>query len=141
MLDFALRTVGCNPTMSQAYGINIKTYTIFGLSLSNGLIGLAGSLYTQLQGFADLGIGTGTVVSGVAGLVLGETLFSSRSVPLTIFACIVGAVLHRTIVTASLPLLNTHPSDLFLITSLLLIALLSLPKKRIWKQKTGLSPS
>src|SRR5690349_2993738 len=83
----AMRAVGVNPRMAEAQGIGIPAATYLGMALSNALVALAGALFAQLNGFADVTIGTGTIVVGLASVIVGETVLPLRSVVGAVLAC------------------------------------------------------
>lgn len=131
---FALRALGDNPQVVTNLGLNADTYKILGLMVSGALIGLSGALMAQYQGYADVGMGTGMLVIGLAAIILGETVFSRlKGVSLTTLA-ITGAILYRMVVAGALRL-GLPASDLKLITALLLLAILVLQRKRPQRPK------
>lgn len=81
-LGCSLRATGCNPSMSRAQGINTDRNKVLGLMLSNGLVALSGALLTQYQGFADINMGRGSIVIGLAAVIIGEAIFSRISATL-----------------------------------------------------------
>lgn len=125
----ALRAVGQNPKMSRAYGVNLGKMTILTLGLSNGLVALAGALFAQSQGFADVSFGTGTIITGLASLMIGESLCGKRRVFLELIGCVLGAILYRGAIAFALNSqdLGLLPSDLNLVTAGLVILALGLP--------------
>lgn len=125
-----LRASGMNPRVSRAYGIHVNRMSLLSLALSNGLVALAGALFAQLYMFADVSMGIGTIINGLAAVIIGETLIRTRSVTLAIFACIIGAIIYRFAMALAL---NAHAiglaaSDLNLIASVLVIVTLIIPK-------------
>jgi len=134
----AMRAVGSNKRMAQANGIVINEKVYVGLALSNALVGFAGALFAQTNGFADSTMGIGTIVVGLAAVIIGESLFASRSMLVIILSCIVGSLLYRIAVSMALnaDFLGFHASDLNLITALLVALALVFPKLRNeWKAK------
>jgi len=134
----AMRAVGSNKRMAQANGIVVKEKVYAGLALSNGLVGLAGALFAQTNGFADSTMGIGTIVVGLAAVIIGQSLFSSRSMYVIVLSCIVGSVLYRLAVSVALnaDFLGFSASDLNLITAVLVALALIFPKLRNeWKAK------
>jgi len=134
----AMRAVGSNKRMAQANGIVVKEKVYVGLALSNGLVGLAGALFAQTNGFADSTMGIGTIVVGLAAVIIGQSLFSSRSMYVIVLSCIVGSVLYRLAVSMALnaDFLGFSASDLNLITAVLVALALIFPKLRNeWKAK------
>jgi len=127
-----LRATGANPRMARAQGINTDRSIYVGMALSNGLVALAGALFAQTNGFADITIGTGTIVVGLAAVILGETVFSTRTILAWVFACLVGSVIYRVAVAFALnaDFIGLRSSDLNLVTALLVAAALILPNAR-----------
>jgi putative tryptophan/tyrosine transport system permease protein len=129
-LGLALRATGANPTMARAQGINTGAMIILGMALSNGLVGLAGGLFAQVAGFADTGLGVGTIVFGLAAVIVGETL-GGRWIGAT-GSAIVGSLAYQTAITAALNSrpLGLQPQDLNLITAIIVTIALVLPNLR-----------
>ena len=125
-LGTALRASGDNPHMICALGVSVDAATIFGLALSNGLIGLCGALMAQYQGFADVQMGVGMVVLGIASVIIGESLVGTRAVGLLITGTVMGSVLFRLLVAIALRW-GLDPNDLKLITALFVFAALIAP--------------
>jgi len=97
-LGFALRATGDNDDMVRASGIDSDTMRLIGLSLSNGMVGLAGGLLAQYQSVADAGMGVGMVVIGLASVIIGEALFGTRSLLRRLIAVSLGAILYRMVI-------------------------------------------
>ncbi len=125
----ALRSVGQNPRLAQNCGIGISSMTLVALMLSNGLIAFSGALFSQQQGFADVSQGTGTIIIGLAGVMIGEKLFATRNIWLSILACILGSIVYRLLVAAALhsEWLGLQTQDLNLITGVLVVAVMAVP--------------
>lgn len=128
----AMRATGVNPRMARAQGVSTERQTLVGMALSNALIGLAGALFAQSQGGADISMGVGTIVAGLAAVIIGETLLPSRRLLILIVSCVVGAVLYRFMVVLALntAFLGLQAQDLNLITSVLVALALVLPTLR-----------
>lgn len=128
----AMRAVGSNKRMAQANGIVVKEKVYVGLALSNGLVGLAGALFAQTNGFADSTMGIGTIVVGLAAVIIGESLFATRSILIIVMSCILGSILYRIAVSFALnaDFLGFQASDLNLITAVLVALALVFPKLR-----------
>lgn len=126
----ALRATGINPRVCPSYGINVGRMTLIGLALSNGLVALAGALFTQIQGFADVSMGTGTLIVGLASVIIGETLFHTRNIVMILFSAVLGSILYRLVIAMALNIhgIGLQTSDLNLITSALVIIALLSPK-------------
>jgi len=125
-LGTAMRATGDNPQMIRALGVSIDFIVIFGLALSNGLIALAGSLLAQYQGFADVQMGIGMVVWGLASVIIGESLVGSTKVGLLITGAVMGSVLFRLMVAIALRW-GLNPNDLKLITAAFVFVALIAP--------------
>ncbi|MDO4178760.1 MAG: ABC transporter permease [Phascolarctobacterium sp.] len=121
-----MRATGCNQQMIRAQGINTDTMIIIGLAVSNGLIGLSGALIAQANGFADVGMGTGTIVIGLASVIIGEVLFGNRSVKNSMISVVLGSIVYRIVIAVVLAL-GMPPNDLKLFTSILVAIALALP--------------
>jgi len=115
-LGTAMRATGDNPQMIRALGVSIDLVIIFGLALSNGLIALSGALLAQYQGFADVQMGIGMVVWGLASVIIGESLVGSHRIGLLITGAVMGSVLFRLMVAIALRW-GLNPNDLKLITA------------------------
>jgi putative ABC transport system permease protein len=128
----AMRATGSNPRMARAQGIDTKTTTYVGMAISNAMVALAGALFAQMNGFADVTIGTGTIVVGLAAVIVGEAIFRSRSLPVWILGCIAGSVIYRLAVALALnaSFLGLNASDLNLVTAVLVAVALILPGAR-----------
>ncbi len=122
----AMRASGDNPQMVRALGGNVENYRIFGLAVSNGLVGLAGALWAQYQNFADVQMGIGMVVWGLASVIIGEALTGASSVGIAIVGTIIGSILFRQLVAIALSF-GLNPNDLKLITAAFVFAALVLP--------------
>jgi putative ABC transport system permease protein len=125
-LGTAMRATGDNDQMIRALGVNVEGVTILGLALANGLIGMAGALLAQYQGFADVQMGIGMVVWGLASVIIGEALVGKGSFGLTLTGAVMGSVLFRLLVAIALRW-GLDPNDLKLITALFVFAALVLP--------------
>ena len=126
VLGTAIRATGCNPQMARAQGINTNVMVILGLLISNGLVALSGALVAQSNGFADVGMGTGTIVIGLASVNIGEVLFGTRSFKNWLISVVLGSVVYRAVIAIVLEL-GMPPNDLKLFTAVLVAIALSLP--------------
>jgi putative ABC transport system permease protein len=122
----AMRATGDNDQMIRALGVNTKRMIIFGVALSNGFIALAGSMLAQFQGFADVQMGIGMMVWGLASVIIGEALISDHSLGMVIAGTVIGAVLFRLLVAIALRW-GMNPNDLKLITAGFVFLALVLP--------------
>jgi putative tryptophan/tyrosine transport system permease protein len=137
----SMRATGDNPQMVRALGVSVDFILIFGLGLSNGLIALSGSLLAQYQGFADVQMGIGMVVWGLASVIIGEALVSSSRIGLLITGAVMGSVLFRLLVAIALRW-GLNPNDLKLITAgFVFIALVAPAVLRKLKSATITSPT
>ena len=126
-LGLALRAAGNNPQMAKAVAIDVDRMVILALSLSNGLIALSGALFAQYEGFANIQMGIGAVVTGLANLMVGEALVGKRPIGRWIAGAVVGAVVFRLVVAAAVRA-GLSPNALKLVTALLVLAVLVLPQ-------------
>ena len=132
-LGCAIRATGSNPAMSRAQGINTNFTKVLGLMLSNGLVALSSALLAQYQGFADVNMGRGAIVIGLAAVIIGEVIFGKvfRNFALKMLAVAIGAILYYLVYQVVIWLgLNTD--DMKLITALIVAAFLAIP---YWKGK------
>lgn len=125
----ALRVVGVNADLAPSLGISVWTYTIAGLALANGLIGLGGALIVQQQGFVDVGMGLGVLINGLASLVIGEALTGRKTLTRQLAAPVVGSILYFQLVSLGLSS-GLKPGDLKLVTAVFVLVTLGLPAFR-----------
>lgn len=125
-LGTAMQAAGDNAQMIRALGVNVNRMIVLGLALSNGLIAVSGALLTQYQGFADVQMGIGMVVWGLASIIIGEALVGTRQIGFIIVGAIMGSVLFRLLVAIALRA-GLNPNDLKLITAAFVFAALVLP--------------
>jgi putative ABC transport system permease protein len=125
-LGLAMRASGNNPQMAKSIAVDVDVMTVLGLGLANGLIALAGSLFAQYQGFANVEMGIGAVVTGLANLMIGEALVGRRTIGRWIAGAVVGAVVFRLLVAAAVRA-GLNPNALKLLTALFVLAVLVLP--------------
>ena len=134
--DFGLglRATGVNARMLSAQGGSTSFYIYFGLALSNGFVGFAGALFAQTNSFADVTSGVGTIVVGLAAVILGQTLMPGRSIWVSVIAVILGSVLYRLAVAFALSsgLFGLQASDLNLVTAVLVAIALIAPKLKAY---------
>lgn len=128
----ALLATGDNPQMIVSQGVNTHRIIIVGVGLSNGLVALSGALIAQNQGAADVGMGIGTIIAGLASVIVGETIFGSQSMARAVIAAVLGSIVYRLAIALALGLewggFSFSPSDLNLITALLVVGALIAPK-------------
>lgn len=137
----AIRATGSNEHMVRALGVNTDTTKIAGLMISNGMVAMSGALVAQSQGYADVGMGTGTIVVGLASIIIGEVIFGSHfGFWYTLISVVLGSVIYRIIIAVVLQL-GLKSTDLKLLTALIVAISLSVPvlkdkinrKKRAYK--------
>jgi len=126
-LGMAMRATGDNVQMVRALGVNDANMIVFGLAISNGLVALSGALLAQYQGFADVGMGIGMVVWGLASVIIGEALIATNRVGMTIVGAAMGSVLFRLLVAVALRW-GLNPNDLKLITAAFVFCALIVPQ-------------
>ena len=129
----ALRATGCNQSMARANGISTSTNKIIGLVISNGIVSLAGALLAQYQGFADINMGRGAIVIGLAAVIIGEVIFSKifRNFALRLLAAVFGGIIYYIVITIVLRL-GMIANDLKLFSALVVALFLGVP---YWKSK------
>jgi len=125
-LGTAMRATGDNDQMIRALGVNTNVMIVFGVALSNGFIALSGSMLAQFQGFADVQMGIGMMVWGLASVIIGEALINEKKLGLLIAGAVIGAVLFRLLVAIALRW-GMNPNDLKLITAGFVFLALVLP--------------
>lgn len=126
---FALKALGDNETLVISLGIDEKKLKIYGLMIANSFVALSGAILAQYQGFADVGMGTGTIITGLASIIIGEAIFKKRSFISMSMIVILGTIIYRTIIAMSLKL-GMNASDLKLITSILVVGIIFLKEKK-----------
>ncbi|QMT31600.1 ABC transporter permease [Alysiella filiformis] len=129
----AMRATGANPRMARAQGISTHFMIMLGMALSNGLIALAGALFAQLVGGADVSAGLGTIVFGLAAVILGEALLPSKKMWVITLSVIIGSVVYRLFImvamgSETLSSWGLKTQDLNLITSVLVVGVMLLPQ-------------
>ena len=132
----AIRATGSNKQMIRAQGVNTDVTTIICLMLGNGLIGIAGALIGQSQSFADAGMGTGTIVIGLASIIIGEVLFGTRNFMNWLLAIVGGSIAYRFVVAIVLQL-GFNQNDMKLLTAIMVALALAMPliKSKFGKKK------
>ncbi len=128
----AMRATGVNSRMARAQGVSTDLHIYVGMALSNALVGLAGALFAQTNGFADVTSGIGTIVIGLAAVIVGETVVRSRVIVWMLVGCVVGSILYRIAIQVALnaDFIGLRASDLNLVTALLVAGALILPRVR-----------
>ncbi len=131
-MGLAMRASGANPRVSQACGVHVGKMQLLGLAMSNAFVALAGALFVQCQGFADISMGAGTIVVGLASVILGEALCPTRRYALVVFSLILGSIVYRCVIAFALNStdLGLRASDLNLLTALLVGCTMVVPRLR-----------
>lgn len=137
-LGAAIRATGDNPQMIRAQGVNTDNTIILGLVISNGLVAITGALLAQSNGYADVGMGTGTIVTGLASIIIGEVLFGTRSFKNWLTSVVLGSIAYRAVVAFVL-WLGMNPNDLKLLTAIIVAVALALPliKSKVQKMRSN----
>lgn len=138
-LGCALRATGCNGNMARAQGINTNFSKVLGLMISNGLVGLSGALLSQYQGFADINMGRGAIVIGLAAVIIGEALFGRlfRNFGLKLIGVALGSILYY-FVLQTVIWLGVDTDLLKLFSALVVAVFLAIP---YWKSKYFTKPA
>ncbi|MCD2163968.1 MAG: ABC transporter permease [Comamonas sp.] len=134
----AIRATGTNARMARAQGVNTGGMILLGMAVSNGLVGLAGALFAQTQGGADSSMGIGTIVIGLAAVIVGESILPSRKLILATLAVVIGAIVYRFFIALALnsDFIGLKAQDLNLVTALLVTIALVIPQlKRRFAKK------
>jgi len=132
-IGLAMRATGDNEQMIRTLGVNTDNMTVLGLGISNAFVALSGALVAQHQGFADIGMGIGMIVAGLASIIIGETLLQAKSVGRMTFAAILGSFIYRLIITIGL-WLGLAPTDLKMATGAMVILALGFPALKKGKE-------
>ena len=127
-LGAAVRATGCNPNMARAQGINTNHQKVLGLVISNGLAAASGALYAQYQGSADVNMGRGAIVIGLAAVIIGEVVFGKifHNFALRMLAAVIGAILYYIVIAIVLQL-GLSTNDLKLFSALIVALFLAIP--------------
>jgi len=133
-LGASIRATGANGNMARAQGINTDFNKVLGLMLSNGLVALSGALLTQYQSFADINMGRGAIVIGLAAVIIGEVIFSKlfKNFALKLLAVSIGAIIYYVVIQAVISFSNINTNYLKLISALIVGLFLTIP---YWKSK------
>jgi putative ABC transport system permease protein len=128
-LGLAMRATGDNPDMIRSFGVNTDSMKLLGLALSNGLVALCGAIVAQYQGFADIGMGIGMIVAGLASVIIGQAILGRSSVPIAATAVVLGSLLYRVVIYLALKA-GLNPNDMKLVSAVLVVLALVVPQ---WK--------
>ena len=132
-IGHSLRATGCNLTMARANGVNTDRIKILGLTLSNGIVAVAGGLLTQYQGFADINMGRGAIVIGLAAVIIGEVIFGKifRNFALRMLSAVIGGIIYYVVITVVLRF-GLNANDLKLLTAVVVAIFLGIP---FWRRQ------
>ena len=128
-LGLSIQATGDNEEMIRSFGVNTDNSKILTLALSNGLVALAGALIAQFQGFADVGMGIGLILVGLASVILGQAVFGHRYIVVATLAVVLGSIMYRVVIYAALNV-GFNPNDMKLIAAVLVVVALVVPQ---WK--------
>lgn len=128
-LGCAIRATGSNPAMARAQGVATDRMILIGLALSNGLAALGGALLAQQQGFADINMGRGVIVIGIAAIIIGESLFGRRSFKNSLISVVLGTITYYLLIGLAISA-GFYPNDLKLLSAVLVATILALPVLR-----------
>ncbi|MEW5909197.1 MAG: ABC transporter permease [Thermodesulfobacteriota bacterium] len=133
-VGLAMRATGDNEQMIRSLGVNTDHMTVLGLGISNAYVAMSGALVAQDQGFADIGMGIGMIVSALASIIIGETLFGKKSVQRMTFAALVGSIIYKLIISIGLRL-GLAPTDLKMATGAMVVLALGIPALKKEKEE------
>lgn len=130
-IGLAMRATGANPAMARAQGISTSAMVMLGMAIANSLAAFAGALFAQLNGGADVSMGIGTIIFGLAAVIGGETVFNRLSIVQATIGAIIGSILYRIVIAIALQadILGIQSQDLNLVTAVLVAIALVLPNK------------
>ncbi len=117
----AMRATGANIRMAKAQGIAVKRQTLMGIAISNGLVALGGALFAQIAGYADVNMGGGTILIGLAAVIVGEAFFNPKVIATAVLACVMGSIFYHLARAMALnaSFLGLQASDLQLVTAVI----------------------
>jgi putative tryptophan/tyrosine transport system permease protein len=130
----AMQATGDNEKMIRSFGVNTDQQKILGLALSNGLVGMCGAVIAQYQGFADIGMGIGLILAGLASVIIGQAIFGQRTILVAALAVVIGSVLYRVVIQLSLEV-GLNPNDMKLVSAILVILALIVPQLPFFKRR------
>ncbi|MEH6652405.1 MAG: ABC transporter permease [Motiliproteus sp.] len=129
-IGLAMRATGANPRMARAQGVPTAAMILLGMAFSNALVALSGSLFAQSQGSADVTMGVGVIVVGLASVIGGEALMSTRTILLAVVACLLGSIFYRLVIAFALnaDFIGLKAQDLNLVTAVMVALAIVLPQ-------------
>ncbi|MGB3449005.1 MAG: ABC transporter permease [Giesbergeria sp.] len=135
----AIRATGSNARMARSQGVNTGAMVLLGMAVSNALVGLAGALFAQTQGGSDISMGIGTIVIGLAAVIVGESILPSRRLIYATLAVVIGAIVYRFFIALALnsDFIGLKAQDLNLVTAVLVTIALIIPqiKRKLAKRR------
>ena len=135
-IGISIRATGMNQKMAKVQGINTDLMIIFGLALSNALIALCGALVAQSNRSANLEVGRGTIVIGLASIIIGEILFGKRTFKNCLISVVLGSIVFQLLIGIAITI-GLNPNDLKLIQAVLIAFILAAPEVKKWRKKNG----
>jgi putative ABC transport system permease protein len=132
-IGFAMRATGDNEQMIRTLGVNTDNMTVMGIGISNAFVALSGALVAQDQGFADVGMGIGMIVAGLASIIIGEALLGKNTVQRMTLAAVVGSIIYKLIISLGLRM-GLAPTDLKMATGVMVILALGIPALKKGKE-------
>ncbi len=139
-IGLGMRATGVNARMAAAQGIKVGKMKLMGIAISNAMVALAGALFAQIQGGADISMGVGVIVVGLAAVILGEATVSTRTIILATIGCVFGSILYRVVVAIALnaDFIGLQAQDLKLVTAVLVVLAMTLPgaRQKLAKRKS-----
>ncbi|UPO76680.1 MULTISPECIES: ABC transporter permease [Arthrobacter] len=132
-LGLAMQATGDNQEMIRSFGVSTDRMKILGLAISNGFVALCGALIAQYQGFADIGMGIGLILVGLASVIIGQAVFGSRIIVISTLAVILGSIVYRLVIALALQV-GFNPSDMKLISAVLVVVALVLPQWKLFRR-------
>ncbi len=139
-LGQAMLAAGDNSQMIKTLGVNVHMIVILGVGLSNAMVAVSGALIAQNQGAADVNMGVGTIVTGLASVIVGETIFGRKNMIIAFIGVLLGSILYRLAIAVALSAefgnFSVTPSDLNLITAILVVIALTSPQLKLKRRQT-----
>ncbi len=136
-MGLGMQATGNNEAMARSFGVSTDSYKVLGLALSNGLVGLCGAMVAQHQGFADISMGVGLIIAGLASVILGQAILGTRTILIAAFAVVFGSVLYRVSIQVAMNV-GLDPNDMKLASAVLVVLALVLPQWQVFRRVPGL---
>ncbi len=129
----AIRATGDNELMARSQGVNTGVTKVAGLAISNGLVGLCGAVVAQYQGYADISMGIGLIIAGLASVIIGQAVFGATAVWQSVLAAVLGSIIYRIVIQAALSA-GLNPNDTKITSAVLVVVALVLPQSSVLKK-------